>query len=146
MNKSENADLDKEVAGEYNTFRVYLRMLKEKHSSARDVQNALGFSSPALAQYHLEKLLRYKLVSKDETGTYNVIPKTFGILKLYVRGGRWIIPRTIFFVLIFGILSTGFILSIPQHRFFLFAFLFSTAGLIYALYETIRFYKALPRA
>lgn len=120
-------------------------MLKKKNSSSRDVQKALDFSSPTLAQHHLEKLLRYGLVSKDETGTYHVIPKSFGILKLYVRGGKWIVPRTIFLVAIFAILAAGFVVLIPQHRYFWIASVLSIAGLAYAVYETIRFYRALPR-
>jgi len=145
LTRTEDANLDKEVAGEYNTLRVYLHMLKEKNSSSREVQRALGFSSPTLAQHHLEKLLRYGLVSKDETGAYHAIPKSFGILKLYVKGGKWIVPRTIFFVAIFTIFSVGFILAIPQHRWFMYAALFSLVCLLYALYETIRFYRVLPK-
>lgn len=145
LTKPEDSELEREVAGEYNTWRTYLYMLKVRDSSSRDVQNALGFSSPTLAQHHLEKLRRYGLASKGHNGTYHVIPRSFGILRLYIKNGRWIVPRTTFFVIIFALLSVGFTLSLPQHGFFLYALLLSIAGLAYALYETFQFYRVLPR-
>lgn len=138
-------ELAREIAGEYNTFRVYLYMLKVKGSSSREVQRALNLSSPTLAQHHLEKLRKHGLVSKDDDGTYHVISKSFGILKLYIRSGRWIVPRTIFLTFVFAILAGGFVLLIPQHRFFWIASALSLSGLVYSLYETIRFYRVLPK-
>ncbi len=138
------AELEKEVAGEYNTLRTYLLLLRMKQSSARETQRALDFSSPTLAQHHLDKLCRYQLATKDYDGTYHVKSKSFGVLKLYYRSGRWIVPRTIFFVVIFSLLSVGFTLSIRQGPYFLIASVLCFAGLIFALYETIRFYKILP--
>ena len=122
-------------------------MLKVRKSSSGDVQRALGFSSPTLATHHLEKLNKFHLVDKEYDGTYRVRSKSFGILKLYVRSGRWILPRTIFFVVIFATMAAGFLfLSLTQNNYFLVGFLLSTLGLLYASYETRRFYKALPPA
>jgi LexA DNA binding domain len=143
-NKPDENELDREVGGEYNTLRTYIYMLRAKICSARDLQRALGLSSPTLAQHHLEKLRRFGLVVKDD-GTYRVVPKSFGVLKLYIRSGRWIVPRTIFFAIIFGILGTGSAVSIPQNPSFAIISIISFAGLGYALYETMRFYKILPR-
>lgn len=81
MPRSERNDLEKEVTGEYNTFRVYLLMLKLKKSSAREVQKALVFSSTWLATHHLEKLERLGLVRKNRYGDYHVVRKNFGILR-----------------------------------------------------------------
>ncbi len=120
-------------------------MLKAGSASSRDVQKALALSSPTLAQHHLEKLMKYELVEKNNDGGYKVKPKSFGILKLYVRSGKWMVPRTVFFAMIFGVLTVGFVLSIPQHRYFLLASIVSAAGLAYAIYETYRFYKVLPK-
>ncbi len=141
----DHAELEKEVAGEYNTLRVYLHMLKVKESSARDVQQALVLSSPTLAQHHLDKLCRYGLAHKDYKGTYHVRSRSFGILKLYYRSGKWIVPRTVFFVIIFSFISASFLLSINQGAAFLVAAVFSLAGLVFAVYETIMFYKVLPK-
>jgi len=140
-------ELARQVAGEYNTFRVYLYMLKVRNSSSGDVQRALGFSSPTLATHHLEKLNKFHLVDKEYDGTYRVRSKSFGILKLYVRSGRWILPRTIFFVVIFATMVAGFLfLSLTQNNYFWIALLLSTLGLIYAVCESVRFYRVLPPA
>jgi len=141
---SEPKDLEKEVAGEYNTFKVYLLMLKVRKASARHVQEALGFSSPWLATHHLEKLKRLRLVEKDSYGDYHVIPKSFGILRLFIVAGKWIVPRSIFTVVLFTVMAIGFLIYLPQHTLFTIAFILSALGLVYSLYETIRFYRLLP--
>lgn len=145
MAEPDEAELDREVGGEYNTLRVYLFMLKNGSSSSRDVQKALNFSSPTLAQHHLEKLGKFGLVTKNYDGSYDVKSRSFGILRLYIRSGKWIVPRTIFFVIIFAILTGGFLILSPEHSFFLVAAIVTGSGLGVAIYETIRFYKVLPR-
>ncbi len=136
--------LNREVAGEYNTLRVYLFMLRVGSSTPREVQQGLGFTSQTLAQYHLDKLKKYRLVEKTYDGTFHVKSRSFGILKFYVRSGRWIIPRTVFFTIAFGVLSAGFFFSLSEHIVFLLAFVVSLAGLAFSIYETIRFFRVLP--
>lgn len=144
LHGSERKDLEKKVAGEYNTFRVYVFMLRAKRASVREVQKVLGFSSTWLATHHLKKLERLDLVRKDRYGDYHVVRKSFGILRLYLVTGRWIVPHTLFFVFVFGIMMTGFLIYLPQHRYFVVAFVISTVGLIVSVIETIRFYRLLP--
>lgn len=145
MDETDQEKLDTEIAGEYNTLRVYIYMLKVRVASYREVQKALRFSSPTLAKHHLEKLEKYDLVKENYDGTFYVKSKSFGILKLYVRSGKWIVPRTIFFAIIFGILAFGFLVLLQQHQFFWVASILSLIGLAYALYETVRSYRVLPQ-
>src|SRR5437867_1601228 len=119
-------------------------MLKAKSSSARDVQEKLGFSSPALAQHHLEKLRKYNLVTKDYDGTYRVRSSSFGILKLYIRTGKWIIPRTFFFIAIFAVLAASFLPISSQNTYYLLVGIISLIGLAVAIFETVRSYRVLP--
>jgi len=144
LTRADSEDLDVEVAGEYNTLRVYVFMLKTKSSSSRNVQERLGFSNPALAQHHQEKLKKFSLVTKDYDGTYHVKSNSFGILKLYVKTGKWIIPRTIFFVIIFSILTGLFLPTYYRNPYFLIVSVVSILGLAIALFETIRSYRILP--
>jgi len=141
----ESVDLEKEVAGEYNTFRVYLFLLKVRTSSSREIQRTLGFSSTWLATHHLQKLERLGLVTKDRYGDYHVVPKSFGILRFFVMTQRWIVPRMLFFVLMFLVMAIGFLAYLPQHQYFGIAFLVSVLGLAVSTYETIRFYRLLPK-
>jgi hypothetical protein len=144
MRDAEQPDLEREVAGEYNTFRVYVLLLKVRKASTRQVQRALRFSSPHLASHHLEKLRRVGLVEKDEYGEFHVIPKTFGILRLFVVLRRWIVPRSVFTVVIFSTMIIGFLMNITQHKYFIVALVVSLIGLIASVYDTVRFYRILP--
>ena len=137
--------LDKEVAGEYNTFRTYLLLLRVGSASARRVQEQLGFSSPSLALHHLEKLRAYGLVDKDSYGEYTPVRRSFGILRLFVITGRWIIPRTVFTMVIFAVLTVGFLRYLSEHAYFAVAAALSIAGFIWSLYETVRSYRILPK-
>jgi len=145
VSDSESADLEKEVAGEYNTFRVYLFLLRVRKSSSREVQRTLRFSSTWLATHHLQKLERLGLVTKDRYGDYYVVPKSFGILRFFVMTKRWIVPRMLFFALMFGVMAAGFLAYLPQHQYFGVAFVVSIFGLAVSIYETIRFYRLLPK-
>lgn len=94
--------LERKVAGEYNTFRVYLHLMKVRKATARGVYKALGMSSTSLALLHLEKLDKLGLVQKNRYGTYHITSsKRFGTLRLFYLIGKWFVPRTFFYFLFF---------------------------------------------
>jgi hypothetical protein len=136
--------LEKEVAGEYNTFQVYLLMLKVRKASGREVALQLGFSSPSLAVYHLEKLSGLKLVSKDQFGVYHVVPSRFGVLRFFFVVRRFIIPRSFFYAVLYGVIAvfSVFLLSGVVRNTALF---FSLVGVVVHLIETVQFYRVLPK-
>jgi hypothetical protein len=65
-------------------------------AGAREVQRALRFSSPALAVYHLEKLLELGLVEKTSVGYQLVKAVNVGVLKQLVRLGTFMLPRHLY--------------------------------------------------
>ena len=134
---------EKEVCGEYNTFRVYLYLLRAKEGSARETQRALDFSSPALASHHLEKLEKLGLASKDAYGTYHVIPKSFGKLRSFILVGNTLVPRAVFLVAAFAAMIVGFLLYLPRNQSLVWALLPSTFGLIASFYQTLQNYRSL---
>ena len=137
--------LEKEVAGEYNTFQVYLLMLKVKKASGREVAERLGFSSPSLAVHHLEKLISLKLVRKDRYGVYEVVPRKFGILKFFIVVRRFIVPRTFFYMIFYLVMAVfSFLLLIDMARNV--ALFFSLLGIIFNAVETVEFYRLIPKA
>ena len=135
--------LERDVAGEYNTFRVYLLMLRVREASGRDVARQLGFSSPALAVHHLEKLSDLKLVEKDRYGVYHVVPRRFGVLKFFFVVRKFIIPRSLFYTLLYGFLAVFSLLMLSGTVGYV-ALLFSLLGFGIHLVETIQFYRILP--
>lgn len=68
----------------------------------RELQRALGFSSPSVAHHHLEKLREMGLISRDEVGRYRVSEKVdVGVLKMFVIIGGKLVPRFLFYAVFF---------------------------------------------
>ncbi|HZT34798.1 MAG TPA: hypothetical protein VFA15_02685, partial [Nitrososphaera sp.] len=58
------------------TLQVYMYMIKRKEPvGVREVQRDLDFSSPSVANYHIDKLVQLALVGQDEYGRYYIIQK-----------------------------------------------------------------------
>jgi len=146
MGSAEAGDLEKEVFGEYYRFRVYLHMLKVGEGSVKSVQEALGLSVPTLAMYHLEKLVDLGLVRKNGDGNYHVVPKSFGILKLFVIVGTWIVPRTLFIGIVFAVMSVVFLTYLPDNEQLIWALIPSVIGLVASIYQTVRSYRLLKKS
>lgn len=88
-----------------NTLRVYLYALKKRKVGVREVQRALLMSNPSLAQYHLNKLKELGLVSEGN-GEYEVAGEVkVDVLRDFLRLGTLIIPRFIFYAVVFTILA-----------------------------------------
>ncbi len=99
------------------TLQVYLYLLRRGEAvGVRELQRALGFSSPSVAHHHLEKLKEMRLVSKDEANRYKVLEKVdVGILKMFILVGGRLIPRLIFYAVFLTALLTLYIIqSIPD--------------------------------
>lgn len=135
--------LEREVAGEYTTFKVYLYLLKVGEASPRQVYGGSGLSSPSLALHHLDKLEKFGLVSKDEHGRYHVVRRKFGVLRVFVVTGRWMIPRTFFYMIFYVLTAIGSVLMLPSGVREA-AFVLSLVGVVTNLVETVQFYKVLP--
>jgi predicted DNA-binding transcriptional regulator len=51
------------------TLKVYMYMVKKKEPvGIREVQRDLGFSSPSVANYHIDKLVGLALADQDKYG------------------------------------------------------------------------------
>ena len=96
------------------TLQVYVYMLRKRSPiGVRELQRALGFSSPSVAHHHLEKLKEIGLVAKDDAGRYRVLEKVdVGILKMFMIIGGRLIPRFIFYAVF---LTTLLILYVIQN-------------------------------
>ena len=106
------------------TLEVYRFLLKSsKPVGAREVQKALGFSSPSLAAYHLSKLEDVGLL-KHEDGGY-VIDKV--VLEDAVKISRFLIPRFLFYA-VFSVLLLVTELTFLRPATVTDAYFFTTAG------------------
>jgi DNA-binding transcriptional ArsR family regulator len=88
-------------------WKVYWFLLKSGHPvSVREVQRALHFSSPSVANHHLEQLRELGLVQKQDIGGHYLLVSEvkIGVLRHYVKLGRLLFPRYFFY----GVFSTVF--------------------------------------
>jgi len=134
-----------------NTLLVYLYLVRHRNPvGAREVQRKLGFSSPTLAAYHLEKLETLGLVRKEQEGYVLTKEVKIGALSQVVKFGSLVLPRYIFYTVLFsGLLicyltyawfTNSFELTIHSG----FAILLGLAIIFVMLYECVRIWKQRP--
>jgi len=138
--------IDSQLKG--NTLRVYWLMLKSPSASVgiREVQRALKFSSPTLAQYHLEKLRELGVVRK-ESSEYMIVPDVkVGVLRQFYRFGTVLVPRFVLYAVLFTVML-GFLFFIIAELTLISAFAFVLAISAAAIfwYEAIRAIRERPR-
>ena len=130
-----------------NTLRVYWYLLQCTNNSSgpRQIQRELGFKSPALAAYHLDKLLELGLVEKIN-GEYQVTEVVeVGVLKQFMKIGSFMIPRYVTYATMISVLFVFFLTQLKELNFYsLFALIFGTLSTIIFWYETFRIWRSRP--
>ena len=141
------AFLESELKGK--TLLVYWYLLQSPTHTVgvREVQRALKFSSPSIAVHHLQKLLDLGLVDKSGTGEYILEEEVkVGILRLFTRMGRFMVPRYLFYSVLFTtMLATYVTLSIiTQTAPSFYAVTFGSIATLVFWIETVRLWRAKP--
>ncbi len=143
-----NISLDELLKGK--TLQIYWYLVLTGKSGVREIQKELGVSSSSTVHYHLNKLLNAGLVDQDASDKYFVIePVKSGILGLYIKIGRRMIPRMLFylsFFLVCGIMYTFYLIfnsNVLQFVDGLFLVL-SFSGILFFPYETYKICKMKP--
>ena len=98
MNQEQENQLEYSLRGK--AWRVYWYLLKSgTPQSVREVQRALHFSSPSVANHHLEQLRELGLVEKQELGGHYFLvgDVKIGVLRHYVKLGKLLFPRYFFY-------------------------------------------------
>jgi hypothetical protein len=141
----EEEKIESELKG--NTLRVYWMLLQSQNASigVREVQRHLGFSSPALASYHLNKLVELGLV-EERNGEYHLIREVrVGVLKQFAKFGSVMLPRYVLYATMFTTLFVYFITQVRDVNFYsVFAFIFGLLGTVILWYETVRVWRQRP--
>lgn len=96
-----------------NSLRTYLYLLRHERAGVREVQRALAFSSPSLAQYHLDKLLEMGLAVTNN-GEYRLV-KEVEVPEIgeFFRIGSCLLPRFLVYAVMFTTLLLYFVLQVP---------------------------------
>jgi len=130
-----------------NTLRVYWHLLRSQNETVgvRETQRKLGFSSPALGAYHLNKLVELGLVEKS-LGEYRLLKKVdVGVLRQFVKLGTLVLPRYLLYATLFSTLLIFYITQLRALNFYsVFALLFGVLGVGIMWYETFRLWRQRP--
>ncbi len=120
-------------------------MVKKKDpAGVREVQRDLGFSSPSVANYHIDKLVELALIKQDEYGRYFVVQKVqVGVLQAFVNIGGLAVPRLLFFAAFFTTMLLAY-LFLNFSDLNVYAIGFAVAGTVAFWFETIRVWIKRP--
>ncbi len=112
----------------------------------RDVQHKLGFSSPNLAVYHLDKLVELGIVEKNN-GEYHITQIVeVGILKQFAKIRGFIFPRQLIYSTMWTTLFLFFLYEFREINFYsFFAFLFGFMGAGILWFEAISTWRNRPK-
>lgn len=101
------------------TLQVYYLLLSTGRAwSGREIYRKLGFSSPSLSFYHLDKLKEIGLVDVNEDGMYIATKRVrAGVLTYFIDIGNRLIPRFLFYAFFFisFLISSFFFLQLTTH-------------------------------
>jgi hypothetical protein len=97
--------------------------------------------------HHLEKLQDLGLITKKATGEYVLKGEVkVGILKFFTRMGRFLVPRYLFYTILFVTMLTAYLALCFFGNFVpsFYAIMFGLIGTIIFLVETFRLWRAKP--
>jgi hypothetical protein len=103
------------------TLEIYNYIVRKQGDvGVREIQQKFDYSSPSLAAYHLNKLLEYDIITKNETNRYFISNQNMklGIHQTSIRMGNFWIPKyivTSLFTIFLGLLGLiYYIVSVGQ--------------------------------
>jgi len=139
--------IESELKGK--TLLVYMYILRaDKHSvGVREVQRALGFSSPSVSAYHLNKLKDLGLVESIR-GDYILVREVkVGVLKQFVTLGGIMLPRYLFYAVLMTTMLVTYVLQFPMEstRQNITTLIMGAVPVIILWYETVRIWRERPR-
>jgi hypothetical protein len=117
----------------------------KRSQGPRNVQRKLNFSSPALAVYHLDKLVDLGLAQKV-SGEYNLVKiVNIGMLKQFMKIGNLLLPRYVLYATMFTSLLVFYLLQMKEITFYsVFGIIFGLLSTIIFWYETSRIWLSKP--
>jgi predicted DNA-binding transcriptional regulator len=147
LREEDEAEFDYKLRGK--AWKVYWLLLKNgRPMSVREVERALRFSSPSVANHHLEQLRQLGLVQRQKIGgNYTLVSEVkIGVLRHFVKLGRLMFPRYFFYAIFSSIFYIAY-LTILLHgitRENLFIISFGAIVTFIFWYEAIRFWRLKP--
>jgi DNA-binding transcriptional ArsR family regulator len=147
LRSSDETEFDYALRGK--DWNVYWLLLKNgRPMSVREVQRTLRFSSPSVAQHHLEQLRELGLVQKQEVGGDYFLAGDvkIGVLRHFIRLGRLLFPRYFFYAVFSTVSFVAYILAFMHGSLRENLFIISLGAIISAIfwYEAVRIWSLKP--
>lgn len=147
LSSEDETRLEYELRGK--AWRVYWFLLKNgRPVSVREVQRALHYSSPSVAQHHLEQLRSLGLVEKQNVGgDYALVGEVkIGVLRHFVKLGRLLFPRYFFYAVFSTTFYLAYLIVLVQTwtRENIFIAVFGAVVSIIFWYEAFRIWRLRP--
>lgn len=147
MNAEDDSKLEYALRGK--AWKVYWLLLKNGDPmSVREVQRALHFSSPSVANHHLEQLRQLGLVEKQNVGSHYFLVSQvkIGVLRHFVKLGKLLFPRYFFYAIFSTTFYIAYLLVLMQGltRENLFILLFGAIVSAIFWYEAFRVWSLRP--
>jgi len=145
----DSAVVESELKGKTLLVYWYLLGTSGTNVGVREIQRSLGFSSPSVAAYHLDKLCSLGLVEKSRLGEYFLVQEVkVGILRFFTRLGRFLVPRYLFYSVLFTtMLAFYLMLYAPMQTggiHGIIALLFGFLACLILWLETVRLWRKKP--
>jgi DNA-binding transcriptional ArsR family regulator len=93
------------------TLRIYSYLLTHSEAGIRELQRNLRLSSSNVVTHHVKKLIEQGLIEQNsENNKYTVVKEVrVGVLSLYSRFGRYLIPKNLFLLTFFCCMTLMYI-------------------------------------
>lgn len=130
-------------------WKVYWLLLKNgRPLSVREVQKALHFTSPSVAQHHLEQLCQMGLAEKQDVGGYYslVSEVKIGVLRHFIKLGKLLFPRFFFYAVFSTVFYIAYLTMLMSSltRENLYIAIFGAVVSIIFWYEAVRIWNLKP--
>ena len=144
---SDEEIIESELKGK--TLLVYTHMLKQPNDpvGVREVQRELGFSSPSVSSYHLNKLQELGLV-ENEYGDYKLVKDIkVGVLKQFITLGGVILPRYLFYAVLMTTMLVTYLIQTPYFPSsqYITTLMMGIVPSVILWYETIKIWRDRPQ-
>ena len=145
MNPIDEEEIVSKLKG--NTLRAYWALLSADDGviGVRELQRELGFSSPALAAYHLNRLVDFGL-AVNERGDYQLLLEVkVGVLKQFIKLGSFLFPRYVLYASMFTTFFIFILIRFDEVTFYsVYGVVVSFLATLVSWYETIKIWRQRP--
>jgi hypothetical protein len=144
---SDEEIIESELKGK--TLLVYMHMIKNPNDpvGVREVQRELGFSSPSVSSYHLNKLQELGLV-ENEYGDYKLVKDVkVGVLKQFITLGGVMLPRYLFYAVLMTTMLVTYLIQTPYFPSsqYITTLMMGLVPSVILWYETIKIWRERPQ-